>query len=245
MIPEPLHDPQMLWAAAILGLAFFVRGIAGFGSGLIAIPLLALLLPLPVVVPIMALLDYSAAGLHGVRHRERIRWRDLVPLLPFTLAGSLAALYLLHSLDREMLNTALGVFVLAYAVYTLSGLAPHREHSRAWALPLGGIGGLVSTLFGTGGPFYVIYLHLRALDKQAFRATVAAVFLIDGGIRIAGYTLTGLIDLDVLILAASALPVMLLAMYLGGHVHTNISQRNFARLISLLLIGSGIALLIR
>jgi uncharacterized membrane protein YfcA len=113
------------------------------------------------------------------------------------------------------------------------------------AIPFGGIGGLISTLFGTGGPFYVIYLHLRALDKMAFRATVAAVFMIDGGIRIAGYAITGLIGSDILLMVLAGLPIMLLAMYAGGHVHTNISQRAFSRLISLLLVGSGLALLLR
>lgn len=236
---------EAIWSAAILTLAFFVRGIAGFGSGLIAIPLLALLLPLPLVVPVMALLDYAAALVHGVHHRERIRWHDLLPLLPFTLAGSLTALYLLHRTDTGVLNIALGVFVLLYALYSLSGLAPRRRHSRRWAAPLGAAGGLISTLFGTGGPLYVIYLHLRQLDKGAFRATVAAVFLIDGGIRIAGYALTGLVDGDALLLTLAAMPIMLGAMYLGGRVHTGISQRAFARLISMLLLASGLALLLR
>jgi len=245
MYLDAFSADQLSWAAAIVLLAFFIRGIAGFGSGLIAIPLLAMLLPLPVVVPVMALLDYSAAAVHGIKHRERIVWRDLLPMLPFTLAGSLAALYLLHRVDTALLNTALGVFILSYALYTLSGLAPQRQHARGWALPLGGIGGLISTLFGTGGPFYVIYLHLRALDKMAFRATVAAMFLIDGGIRIAGYLVTGLLDWHALLLTAAGLPIMLVAMYAGGHLHTNISQRNFSRLISLLLVGSGLALLLR
>lgn len=242
---DHLSSEQALWSAAILGLAFFIRGIAGFGSGLIAIPLLALFLPLTVVVPVIALLDYSAAAMHGIHHRERIAWRDLLPLLPFTLAGSLTALYLLHQVDTAHLNTALGGFILLYALYSLSGIAPQRRHARLWAIPFGGVGGLISTLFGTGGPFYVIYLHLRALDKQAFRATVAAVFMIDGGIRITGYALTGLIGGDILLLVLAGLPTMLLAMYAGGHVHTSISQRTFSRLISLLLLGSGLALLLR
>lgn len=240
-----LSGEQALWAFAILSLAFFIRGIAGFGSGLIAIPLLALLLPLQVVVPVMALLDYLAAAAHGIRHRERIQWRDLWPLLPFTLAGSLSALYLLHHADTEHLKAWLGGFVLLYALYSLSGVAPHRQHSRRWAAPGGALGGLVGTLFGTGGPFYVIYLHLRALGKPEFRATVAAIFLIDGAIRLTGYAATGLIDRHTLLLMLAGLPVMLAAMYLGGHVHTSISQRNFTRLISLLLLGSGLALLLR
>jgi uncharacterized membrane protein YfcA len=242
---DHISSDLALWSAAILGLAFFIRGIAGFGSGLVAIPLLALFLPLTVVVPAIALLDYAAAAMHGIHHRERIVWRDLLPLLPFTLAGSLTALYLLHRVDTAYLNNALGAFILVYALYSLSGIAPHQRHSRGWAIPFGGIGGLISTLFGTGGPFYVIYLHLRALDKQAFRATVAAIFMIDGAIRIAGYAVTGLVGGDILLLVLAGLPVMLLAMYAGGHVHTSISQRAFSRLISLLLVGSGLALLLR
>jgi uncharacterized membrane protein YfcA len=245
MLLDSLSGQQALWSAAILTLAFFVRGIAGFGSGLIAIPLLALLLPLPLVVPVMALLDYSAALAHGVHHRERIRWHDLLPLLPFTLAGSLSGLYLLHRAETTYLNTALGVFVLLYALYSLVGVTLQRSHSRRWAAPLGSVGGLISTLFGTGGPLYVIYLHLRALDKGAFRATIAAVFLIDGGIRIAGYLFTGLLDMRTLTLTLAALPIMLLAMFLGGRVHTGISQRGFSLMISTLLLGSGIALLLR
>lgn len=242
---DSLGGSDLLSYAAIIALAFFVRGIAGFGSGLIAIPLLALSQPLALVVPVVALLDYSAAATHGIHHRERIVWRDLLPLIPFTLAGALLALYLLHTLDTGVLKQALAVFILLYAGYTLSGIAPHKQHSRKWAAPFGAVGGLISALFGTGGPFYVIYLHLRGLDKYAFRATVAMIFLIDGGIRITGYLLTGLFTLDILLMVLAALPIMFASMYLGGHIHTNLSQRAFQKLISLLLIGSGLALLLR
>lgn len=245
MPPFDLTIDQALWASAILLLAFFVRGIVGFGSGLIAIPLLALMLPLPLVVPIVALLDYGAALLHGVHHRRKIRWPDLLPLLPFTLTGSLVALYLLHQLDTALLAKLLGGFVMGYALYTLVGKANRRPHSRLWAAPLGAIGGLISTLFGTGGPFYVIYLHLRGLDQGVFRATVSAIFMIDGGIRIIGYATTGLIDETALTLTLAGIPLMLLAMCLGGRTHTNLPPATFTRLISVLLLGSGLALLLR
>ena len=45
--------------------------------------------------------------------------------------------------------------------------------------------GVLGTLFGTGGPFYVIYLNLRGLDRTVFRATFAMNFLVDGGVRLA------------------------------------------------------------
>jgi uncharacterized protein len=37
--------------------AYLVRGVAGFGSGLIAVPLLSLAAPVPAVVPLVVALD--------------------------------------------------------------------------------------------------------------------------------------------------------------------------------------------
>lgn len=240
-----LSPSQFLLAGLIVLGAYLVRGIAGFGSGLIAIPLLALMLPLPIVVPLVGLLDYLGSVGHGVKHRQAIRWREILPLLPFTFAGVLTALYLFKTVDAALLTKILGGFILLYALYSLSGLSPHGKGSRRWALPAGGLGGLVGTLFGTGGPFYVIYFHLRGLDKHTFRATIATVFLIDGASRILGYAVSGFYGMNTLLLFAAALPVMVLGMYIGGHIHTNLSPRTFQHAIGLLLIGSGLALLLR
>ncbi|MGM0593844.1 MAG: sulfite exporter TauE/SafE family protein [Pseudomonadota bacterium] len=242
---ESLSALELSFATLIIVVAFFVRGIAGFGSGLIAIPLLAQMLPLSVVVPLVGLLDYLASTSHGARHRHAISWGDILPLLPFTLAGVLTALYLFHTVDAELLRRALGGFIILYALYTLLSSGPGFRGSRWWALPAGGLGGLIGTLFGTGGPFYVIYLRLRHLEKTAFRATIAVVFLIDGGSRIVGYFLSGFYTGETMYLLAAAVPIMIVGMYIGGHIHTSITQRTFQRGIGFLLVGSGLALLLR
>ncbi|HEY0635381.1 MAG TPA: sulfite exporter TauE/SafE family protein, partial [Gammaproteobacteria bacterium] len=166
---------QLLLAVVILSAAYFIRGIAGFGSGLIAIPLLAMMLPLTLVVPVVGLLDYLASASHGTSHRHAIAWRELLPLLPFSLCGVVLALYLFKTVDALLLRKTLGGFVAGYGLYSLLYAGPTRPGSRWWAIPVGGFGGLIGTLFGTGGPFYVIYLKLRGLDMTAFRATVAAI----------------------------------------------------------------------
>ncbi len=242
---ESLSAVQLGLAALIIIVAFFVRGIAGFGSGLIAIPLLAQMLPLSMVVPLVGLLDYLASTSHGVKHRQAIVWRDLLPLLPFTFTGVLTALYLFHTLDGDLLRKALGAFIVLYAFYTLFSSGPGSHGRRWWAILAGAFGGLIGTLFGTGGPFYVIYFRLRQLDKTAFRATIATLFLIDGGSRIVGYLFSGFYSGETMYLLAAALPIMIIGMYLGGHVHTTISQQNFQRAIGLLLVVSGMALLLR
>ncbi len=240
---ESLTHLELLLALGILIVAYLVRGITGFGSGLIAIPLLALMMPIIIVVPMIGLLDYSASLAHGVKHRRSIQWREIIPLLPFTLIGVLSALYIFKTVDAELLKQILGGFILLYAIYSIFGSTPHGNISRKWSFIGGGFGGLVGTLFGTGGPFYVIYLQLRGLGKTSFRATIATIFMLDGAARIVGYGLSGFYSIDTLILVGAALPVMVIAMVVGGHIHTNITPENFKRAIGLVLLGSGAALL--
>lgn len=242
---EALSIGELIFAAVVIAIAYFVRGLAGFGSGLIAIPLLAFILPLTVAVPMVVLLDYLASASHGVKHSELIRWRDLLPLLPFSIVGVVLALYMYRQVDAILLSRGLGIFIILFAFYSLLNLAPHHIGSRLWAIPAGSLGGLIGTLFGTGGPFYVIYLKLRGLDKSDFRATYAMIFLLDGAGRLTGYLFTGFYNLDSLLLVAVSLPVMIVGMYIGGHIHANITQLTFQRAISLLLIASGIALLLK
>src|SRR5512139_3158110 len=101
---ESLPLLQLLFAVLFLIVAYFIRGIAGFGSGLIAIPLLAMMLPVTLVVPVIGLLDYLASMTHGTSNRHAIAWRDILPLLPFSFIGVAAALYLLKTTDALVLR---------------------------------------------------------------------------------------------------------------------------------------------
>ncbi len=242
---ESISIVHWIFGAVILTIAYFVRGVAGFGSGLIAIPLLALVMPLTIVVPLVVFLDYVASASHGLSDRQHIQWRQIFPLLPFTAIGVLAGLYLFKTVDSVMLAHALGVFVLAYALYTLFYQDGNGKASAIWAVPAGGLGGLVGTLFGTGGPFYVAYLKHRGLPKTQFRATFATIFLLDGAGRLIGYLGGGYFTMEWLVFAALSLPIMGIGLYLGGHIHTNISQRTFQIAVSVLLLISGISLMLR
>ena len=127
----------------------------------------------------------------------------------------------------------------------LSGFSPKAGAARGWGILAGVSGGIIGTLFGTGGPFYVSYFSARGLEKAAFRATLSTMFLLDGAGRLVGYALSGRFTANFLSLVAVSLPIMALFMYLGGHVHTKLSQVVFQRGVSVLLISSGIALLIK
>jgi uncharacterized membrane protein YfcA len=246
MLPDLLQltPLQLVFSITIIFLAYTVKGLSGFGSGLIAIPLLAFMFPLTFVVPVLGLLSYSGTLMQSFQLRKQVVWRDMLPLIPFSLLGIVIAIWLLVNVDANSLALALGIFVLLYSMYSLLPVSVHAG-GRSWAILAGSCGGMVGALFGTGGPFYVLYLKMRQLNKGQFRATIAMIFLFDGGARMTGYALNGLFTSQLLWMCVILLPVLFLGMYVGHHLHIKIDQQRFNQVISVLLMVSGVMLIIK
>lgn len=233
-------------ALAIIFGAYFIRGITGFGSGLIAVPLLAHFQPLTFVVPIILLLDFSANVIVGGTNRKLIRWDEIYTLAPFSVVGVALGVFLLIRMPSEPLLVSLGLFVLAFGVRSVLNLQGSKPISRLWAAPAGLLGGTVGALFGTGGPPYIIYFTHRLREKSVLRATFAGLFLFDGAFRIIAFLVSGLLlAADVWIAWVAAIPIMLGGLHLGGKVHVGLSNAQMLRLVGLLLVGSGASLIWR
>jgi len=242
---DSLSYTQYSLALSILIVAYTFRGVTGFGSGLIATPLLALSFPLTFVIPFISILDMTASFTHIMHTRQHISWKVILRAIPFAFIGVPIGLFVLQTIDTLILVKALGIFIILFAVYSLISPKLKKSDSIIWPAFGGFFGSLVGAMFGTGGPFYVFYFQLQQLDKSVFRATCAAVFLIDGLIRATGFTISGFYTSTVLLNIAYALPIMFIAMYIGNHLHTNITQRTFQKSIGIFLIVSGFALLFK
>ena len=211
-------------ALAIIFGAYFIRGITGFGSGLISVPLLALLLPLQTVVPLVLVLDFTASLIMSRNARDHVQWKEVMPLLPTSLLGIIIGVTLLLSMPREPLLTALALFVILFGLRYLLNIHGERIVSKLWSIPAGLIGGLVGALFGTGGPPYVIYLTHRIKDKSQLRATFSGLFMVDGSIRIVTFVVSGLLGIYLL-------PVLTMSATIDAMRSSNcagVSRKSFA-----------------
>tara|TARA_R110002096_G_scaffold80787_2_gene188930 strand:+ start:2176 stop:2901 length:726 start_codon:yes stop_codon:yes gene_type:complete len=232
-----------VYAIAVISLAYWIRGLAAFGSGLIAIPLLAVFFPLIIVVPCICALDTLASCIHGVRYYKSIVWKDLLYLFPTMFVGVLTSLFIIEHIDAEILRLALGIFVVAYSIYSILPLGSYQTISKFWAAPTGITAGSINTLIGTGGPIYVIYFALRKLNKTQFRANIATILGIDGFIRIVGFIFSGFYDQASMKYITIGLPIMMFFMFLGGRTHMSISQSTFDKIILGMLFVTGMVLI--
>lgn len=241
---------QAVYCSLVVVAAFAVRGGAGFGGGVVAVPLLVVVLPLQLVVPVMTALNFMASIGHGMRNRRAIQWRDLMRLMSFALLGVGVGLYLFKVLDPRPLSRALGVFVVLYAVYVLSGAGRLPRVPERWMKPLaavmGASAGLAGTLFGgAAGPLFVVYLNARRLAMDEFRATITAIMVCMSVVRIAGYASLGFLDFSGLKYLAVAIPLMWVGGYIGERLVRHIDQRRFERVLGAVLIVGGTVLVVK
>lgn len=245
-MPDLLPLSTYLVLASTLLVAYVIFGIAGFGSALIASPVMALYLPVAQVVPLLALLDLGAAIVNVTRDGRSAAWPELKRLVQLMVTGSLLGAAILLTTRPDILMLALGGFVIAYALYSLSGLKPDRPFSVKASVPFGLVGGVFSALFGSGGFIYAIYLSGRIEKKETLRITQTTLIGMSTLTRVVIFTLAGVyMDSRLLLLALTLLPGMLMGITLGRYLTLKMSREQFIKMINVLLLASGAMLILR
>ena len=236
----------LLAAALILAGAYAVFGLTGFGSSIIAIPLLVLFLPLKFAVALVMLLDVVAGAVLLARHPRGVEFRELFIVVPFMCLGMIAGVHLLVSLPEKPLLLALGVFVIGYAFYSLIRRGAVPALGRTWGAVLGTVGGVLAALYNIGGVLWAVYTSSRIADKGRLRATTAATLWVSVTTRAGLYANAGLLDdTDLWSTTAMLIAPTLLGYYVGHLLHARLSPARFLAAVNSLLIASGCALVAR
>lgn len=239
--------PETLAVAALITAGtYLVFGLTGFGSTVLALPLLVHLIALKFAVPMLLLLDFTAGMLLISRVRRGVRLDELGWLFPFMLAGIVLGLTLLIRLPEAPLLAVLGLFLFAYAIYGTMRRAGPPKLSRAWCAPIGLAAGILGSLFGTGGVLSALYIGARLDDKEELRATAAAAVLLNSSIRVVLFGLAGLLTQDGLLpSAALLLPSVLIGLFLGNRLHAAVPAALVVRAVYVVVAIAGISLLVR
>ncbi|MBD3222140.1 TSUP family transporter [bacterium] len=239
--------PHLAVTAAVILIAQIVYVVFGFGSGLIAVGSLALLYPdIRDVVVVLLLVVLPAELAVAVGSWRRIRWREATGLLSGVIPGVIAGSYVLSAGSPTLILTILGAFLVTVSLVFLLLRDGWQVRWPGWVTPPTGlVSGLLTGLFGTGGPPLIVYYHLAGLDKGSFRGNLMAVFVAMTVLRVVNYTAEGLITAPRLWSGLVLLPVSLLGVFIGHRIHITIPERLFRRMTSGLLGAIGVMLLVR
>jgi uncharacterized membrane protein YfcA len=192
---EFISDPWFyaLAVPAVLIVGFSKAGVGG-GLGIMAVPLMALIVPpvqaAAVLMPLLLFMDvFSLRAYWGIFHR-----RNLMILLPGSLIGVAVGGLTFGYMNDDMIRILIGAIAILFTLYRWVGLRllkraadhrapPNRATGTFWA----GVGGFTSVVAHGGSPPVHIYLLPQRLDKRVFIGTTVILFALVDVMKLVPY----------------------------------------------------------
>lgn len=229
------NDPATIQIAAVLFLATVIRSTFGFGEALIAVPLLALVIPVTVAAPVAVLVSITVSCIAMAQDWRKVHLRSAGWLVLSTMLGLPLGLILLREVAEPIVKGVLACVIIAFSTYSLLSTRQRELKDDKFAWLFGFSAGVLGGAYGMNGPPLVIYGSLRRWSPQHFRATLQGYFLPASLAVLAGYQFSGLWTSEVNRFYLLSLPVVLLATFLGRAMNRRMAGHRF-----LLYVHSGL-----
>jgi len=234
----------LLFAAIFIILAFTVQSAFGFGSAILSIPALTLVMPITQITPLIAMLTITlSVGIVWTTWRDidsGIMWRLL---LTASLGVPLGISFLVF-VDEAIVKMTLGAIVVAVSVNVLMALKPIGPMPATAVWPFGFVIGVLGGAYSLLGIPLVMCLQWAKLDAKTFRATIHAFSLCLSTITLIFYGGSGLLSTATLTNYALGLIPMLIGGVLGNVLVNKVKEEQFHKIIYRLLVVMGASLIL-
>lgn len=228
----------------IVFIATLTRSTFGFGDAMVGMPLLVMVIPLEAATPLVGLMGITASSTILIRHWRDVHVKSVWPLIVYTLIGIPVGIWLLKGVYENAMKSVLAFVIIIFSLYRLLKPKLFTLANDRLACIFGLVSGMLGGAYNTNGPPVVIYGTLRRWDPEKFRATLQGYFFPTGALIAIGHCIGGLWTRTVLLNYAISLPVILVAVFLGGRINSRIPKARFDNYIYVFLVILGVCLLI-
>ena len=240
-----ISDPWFyLLAIPVVLLVGISKGGFGGGVGLVAVPILSLVMPLSqaaaILLPILCVMDLFAVN----AYRGQYSTANLRRLLPGGVIGIAGGALAFGALDERWLRVLVGAIAVGFAMQWVFGLKSKNAHKPGAVSGVfwGAVGGLTSTLAHAGGPPVSVYLLPQKLPPALFVGTTVIVFTMFNYLKLIPYAWLGQLSADNLATSFVLLPLAPVGIKLGRWLLARLNSVVFYRIAYSLLLVTGLKL---
>jgi len=226
---------DILWFTLVSCLAIFAQAFAGFGGGLIAVPLLVLYLPAQWAIPAYSLMQTVICLLLILEARRHVHWRRLGKWLIGAVVGAPLGSYILKVSPTYWIGVAISVITLSFAVIFLLQVQVRLRDTLPTNVGTGFLSGVLSGSVSQSGPPVVLFSLAQGSRRDEFRATLLAYFFCLSCVTASSHVYFGLLRWDNAKAAAIGVAPAALAATIGTWLKHR-TKESFFRLAVLILI---------
>ena len=227
-----------------------IQCITGFAGTVLAMPFSVLLIGYDAARPILNVLGLAASVYVAAACFRQIDKKELAKMTGVMLVGMAAGLMLKRFFtgNPSLLYKTLGIIVIIFAVMNAVKFYA-RKDDKTPPVPVSAAllvtSGVVHGLFVCGGPLLVTYASGRLRDKDTFRGTLSAVWIILNGILLTTDIASGAFTPSTIRLSLLSAAVLAAALVIGNIISKKLSRKVFLQITYVLMAISGISLLIK
>ena len=223
--------------------ACFIQGLSGFGSILLALPLLAIFLDIKTVIPLVALQGLFSAVLLLIGLRKDFEWKKVLPLFAGSVPGVPVGVFFLKTVSTDSIQMALGLFVVSYACFGLYFRPVLREIKTTGASAAGFLAGCLGGALGASGPPVIVYTSLQPWTKDTIKSTMQGFYTASGLVVVLLHALNSLTTISVLRYLLVSVPAIVLGTCAGSFFYGRIDDRTYKKIMLVLLALLGVFLI--
>ena len=226
-------------------IGFTIAGVAGFGGGVVALPVLVWVFGVREAIPILSISQVLSTVARVGLHRDALNWPVIryfaLGALPFSVLGSLFFI----TIDTTVLVRILGVMMLLFVVYTRMPIGRNFKMKLWGFIPLGAGTGFGSAFLGIPGPFAAVFYLAYGLTASAYIGTSSLGMALIQAPKLIIFGAGGLLTLRILLLGIGLGAIAAASAYLGRIILRRVPEKVFPRIITVMLLISGVVFLIR
>ena len=240
----------MFWWIVATLCAFFVKGLCGFANTLVFSTILSFGSNNINISPIELLLGYPGNLILAWKEKRNIKWSICIPLAALVLLGNIPGIFLLKNADTGVIKLIFGFVIILIGMEMLfremqnrksNNEAEAKKGSKVVLAVIGVLSGILCGLYGIGA-LLGAYIGRVTKDTASFKANICVVFVAENTFRLIMYSALGIVTYDAAVQALVLLPLMLLGLAAGMLSGRILSERIVKKLVIVLLILSGAAL---
>lgn len=187
---------QVLGVGVAVAVGAAMQRISGMGVGLIAAPVLSLLLGPVDGVLLVNLLAVINAATNTWGMRADVDWQKFAPIALAMVLGVVPGAWVVASAPTDVLLILVGaLLLLALSIVTLGKRYVPRVEGVLPAAVSGAVGGFMNTLAGVAGPAITVYAEAARWPQKVYAATLQPIFLVGGSLSFTVKVLSGAADI--------------------------------------------------
>lgn len=235
----------MFWWIVATICAFFVKGLCGFANTLVFTTILSFGNNNINISPVELILGYPTNFILAWKERKSIKWNVCIPLAFLVIIGSIPGALFLKNADTGMIKMIFGVVIILIGLEMLLREFQTKKVTQSKVVLgiIGVLSGLLCGMYGIGA-LLGAYVNRVTDDSSSFKANICVVFFVENTFRIVLYGLWGIITFDIVKQTITLIPFMLIGLTLGIFSGKILDEKVIKKLVIIMLIISGVALVI-